>query len=130
MPVVSYSFFELYCIELSPGGLTDFGDEGMTRLLDECCRSLREDKVGIFKNGVFVLTFITGFDSLWPIFYAPSMDRKYFTSKVFLTTGSDKYFEYFIPRLLLQRDYKLYPEIMNVPVRKPLFIIGNPRTGM
>lgn len=32
-------------------------------------------------------------------------------------------------RLLIQRDLELHPEILDVPIRRPLFIIGFPRCG-
>mmetsp|Transcript_13720 Transcript_13720/g.18873 ORF Transcript_13720/g.18873 Transcript_13720/m.18873 type:complete len:445 (-) Transcript_13720:120-1454(-) len=35
----------------------------------------------------------------------------------------------FQQRLRIQRDLKKFPEIENVPIRRPLFIIGNPRSG-
>jgi hypothetical protein len=79
------------------GGLTDFGDEGMTPLLEECLRSLREDK----DLNLFGRYFM----------------HEHWVNNVLLQ------------RLKLQRDYKQFPEIMDVPVRKPLFVIGNPRTG-
>lgn len=34
-----------------------------------------------------------------------------------------------INRLELQQNFQKYPEILQVPIRKPLFIIGLPRTG-
>jgi len=32
-------------------------------------------------------------------------------------------------RLLLTRDYEQYPQHANVPIQRPIFVIGNPRTG-
>ncbi|BAZ08804.1 hypothetical protein NIES4071_06100 [Calothrix sp. NIES-4071] len=34
-----------------------------------------------------------------------------------------------INRLQLQRDFQSYPEILQVPIKKPLFVLGLPRSG-